>query len=145
MFHSFFLVLWQGLGIRLSFWFLLFLLSGRPEDVKIHKQVFFNCLLSGILLLLFSLSVSFSHQLSSSHHLVVPPARISLTLSLPPPNRSSPPVSPQGYTPYPHRAAVCMFELTALLLHGHVKGSIGVHHLWARPYSSSSVLHVWFV
>ena len=31
--------------------------------------------------------------------------------------------------PYPHRAAVCRFELAALLLHGHVKGSIGVHHL----------------
>ena len=62
-----------------------------------------------------------------------------------PPYRSSLPVGPQGYTPYPHRAAVCRFELVALLLVGHVKGSIGVHHLWARPYFSSSVLHVWFI
>ena len=28
---------------------------------------------------------------------------------------------------------------------GHMWGSIGVHHLWARPCFSSSVLHVWFV
>ena len=32
-----------------------------------------------------------------------------------PPYRSSFPVGPQGYTPYPHRAAVCRFELAALL------------------------------
>ena len=41
-----------------------------------------------------------------------------------------------GATPW---AAVCRFEQAALLLHGHVKGSI------ARPYFSSSFLHVWFV
>ena len=50
-----------------------------------------------------------------------------------PPYRSSSPAGPQGYTPYPHRAAVCRLELVALLLLGHVKGSIGVHHLWAHP------------
>ena len=32
--------------------------------------------------------------------------------------------------------------LVVLLLHGHVWGSIRVHHLWARPCFSSSVLHV---
>ena len=32
-----------------------------------------------------------------------------------------------------------------LPLHAHVKGYIGVHHLWARPYFSSNVPHVWFV
>ena len=62
-----------------------------------------------------------------------------------PPYRSSLPVGSQGYTPCHHRAAVCRFERAAQLLHCHVKGSIGVHHLWARPYFSSSVLHVWFV
>ena len=62
-----------------------------------------------------------------------------------PPYHSSLPVRPQGYTPYLHRAAVCRFELAALLLHGHMKGSIGVHHLWARPYFSSTFLYVWFV
>ena len=62
-----------------------------------------------------------------------------------PPYRSSLLAGLQGYTPYPHRAAVCRFELVTLLLLGHVKGSIGVHHLWDRPYLSSSVLHVWFV
>ena len=35
----------------------------------------------------------------------------------------------QGYIPYPHVAAVCMFELVVLLLPGHMWGSIGVHHL----------------
>ena len=43
------------------------------------------------------------------HHYVVPLARISLTLS----RHLSYPLSPlaglQGYIPYPHRAAVCMF------------------------------------
>ena len=34
----------------------------------------------------------------------------------------------QGYIPYPHIAAVCMFELVVLLLLGHMRGSIGVHH-----------------
>ena len=51
----------------------------------------------------------------------------------------------QSYIPYPHIAAVCIFDLVVLLLHGHIRGSIGVHHLWARPCFSSSVLHVWFV
>ena len=61
------------------------------------------------------------------------------------PYRSSPLVGLQGYIPYPRIAAVCMFELVILLLPGHMWGSIGVHHLWARPCFSSSVLHVWFV
>ena len=47
--------------------------------------------------------------------------------------------------PYPHLAAECMFELVVLLLPGHMWGSIGVHHLWACPCFSSSVLHIWFV
>ena len=60
------------------------------------------------------------------------------------PYRSSPLVGFQGYIPYPHIAAVCMFELAVLLLLGHMWGSIGVHQLWARPCFSSSVQHVWF-
>ena len=66
----------------------------------------------------------------------------SLTI---PPYRSSFPAGPQGYIPYLYRATVCRGELVALPLLGHVKGFIGVHHLWARPDSSSCVLHVWFV
>ena len=60
-------------------------------------------------------------------------------------DRSLPLAGLQGYIPCPHTAAVCMFELVVLLLLGHMWGSIGVHHLWARPCFSSSVLHVWFV
>ena len=65
----------------------------------------------------------------------------SLTTS---PYRSLPLAGLQGYT-YPHIAAVCMFLLVILLLLGHMWGSIVVHHLWARPCFSSSVLHVRFV
>ena len=61
------------------------------------------------------------------------------------PNRSAPLAGLQGYIPYPHIAAVCMFEVVVLLLLGHMWGSIGVHHLWAHPCFSSSVLHVWLV
>ena len=38
-----------------------------------------------------------------------------------------------------------LFELVVLLLPGHMWGSIGVHHFWARPCFPSSVLYVWFV
>ena len=58
---------------------------------------------------------------------------------------SSPLAGLQGYIPYPHIAAECMFVLGILLLPGHVWRSIGIHRLWARPCFSSSVLHVWFV
>ena len=59
------------------------------------------------------------------HHHVVPPARISLILSLvPSPYRSSPLAGLQGYIPYPHIAAVCMFQLVVLLLPGV---SINIH------------------
>ena len=51
----------------------------------------------------------------------------------------------QGYILYPHRAAICMFELAVLLLFGHMRGFIGVHHLWTCPCSSSSVPHVWSI
>ena len=61
------------------------------------------------------------------------------------PYRSSPLAVLQGYNPCSHKAAVCMFELVVLLLNGHMWGSIGGHHLWARPSFSSSVLQVWFV
>ena len=62
-----------------------------------------------------------------------------------PPYRSSLLAGPQGYIPYPHRAAVCKFEQVVLTLLGHVWGSMGEHHLWAHPCFSSCVLHVWFV
>ena len=42
---------------------------------------------------------------------------------------------PQSYIPYRHRATVCRFEVDVLPLLVHVKGSTGVHHLRARPYS----------
>ena len=36
---------------------------------------------------------------------------------------------PQGYIPYPHIAAECMFVLVVLPLPGHMWGSISVYHL----------------
>ena len=52
-----------------------------------------------------------------------------------PPNRSSLLVGSQGYTPYPHRAAVCRFEMVVLLLFGHMTG---VHR--STSLMSSSLL-----
>ena len=49
------------------------------------------------------------------------------------------------FIPYPHIAAVCIFELVVLLLIGHMRGSTGARHLRSRPCFSSSVQHVWFV
>ena len=63
------------------------------------------------------------------HHHIVPPARISLTLSRHFSQSFMPLAGLQGYIPYPHIAAVCMFVLVFLLLFGHKWGSIGVHHL----------------
>ena len=45
---------------------------------------------------------------------------------------SSFPAGLLDYISYLHIAAVCMFERVVLLLLGHKKGSIEVHHLWAR-------------
>ena len=61
------------------------------------------------------------------------------------PYHSPPPAGFQGYILCPHIVAVCKFELVVLLLHCHMWGSIGVHHLWARPCFSNSVPRVWFV
>ena len=47
--------------------------------------------------------------LNHHHHHVVPLARISLTTSRHFPYRSSPQAGLQGYIPYPHIAAVCLF------------------------------------
>ena len=54
------------------------------------------------------------------------------------PYRSSLLAGLQGYIPYPYIVAVCIFELVVLLLLGHMWGSVGVHHLWARPCMSGS-------
>ena len=61
------------------------------------------------------------------------------------PYRLSPLAGLQGYIPYPHIAAECMFVLVVLLLPGYMWGSIGVHHLWVRPCFFSSVLHQTFI
>ena len=80
-----------------------------------------------------------------SHH-VVPLARISLTfsrhfsLSFIASGRSS------GLHPVSSHSC-CMYVLAGrpAFARPYVRGSIGVHHLWARLCFSSSVLHVWFV
>ena len=64
------------------------------------------------------------------------------------PSLTTPPYRPlnlaghREYISCRHRAAVCRFNLVVLPLLGNVKGSTGVR---ARPYSSNSALHVWFV
>ena len=71
------------------------------------------------------------------HHLVVASARISLTLS----RHLSLSFIAFGRSSGLHPVS-CTFELVALFLLGNVKGSIGVHHLCARPDFSSCVLHL---
>ena len=66
------------------------------------------------------------------HHHVVRLARISLSTS---PYHSLPLAGLQGYIPYHHIAAVCMFELVILLLIGHIGG---VHR--SMSITSSSLL-----
>ena len=79
------------------------------------------------------------------HHHVVPLAQISLTLSRHPSLSFTLLAGLQGYIPYPHIAAECMFEVAVLTLPFHMWESTGVHHLWARPYFSSSVCLTWIV
>ena len=85
------------------------------------------------------------NMIITSSHLVVLSARVSPTLCHPPPYRLSLPAGPQDYTLNPHRAAECRFELVALLLLGHMKEPIRVHHWWTLHYFPSSVQYVWFV
>ena len=97
----------------------------------------------------FSLFISLSLSLSLSHththkYMYISSSSSSCRPGYPWPSLATSPCL-QGYIPYPHRAAVCMFELVVLLLLGNMWGSIGIHHLWARPCFSSSVLHVWFI
>ena len=79
------------------------------------------------------------------HHHVVPLVRISLTLprhfslSFIASGRSS------GLHPVSSHSCWMYVRVVVLLLPGHMWGSIGAHHLWARPCFSSSVLQVWFV
>ena len=78
------------------------------------------------------------HQFSlwyHHHHHVVPLARISLTLSRHFSLSSSLLAGLQDYIPYPHIAAVSMFELVVLLLLGHMAG---VHR--STSLMSSSLL-----
>ena len=81
-------------------------------------------------------------RLNNHPHHVVPLAWISLTLSCHFSLSFIASGRVQGYIPYPRRTAVCMFKLVVLLLLVHMWGSIGVHHLWARPSFSTTVLHV---
>ena len=58
-----------------------------------------------------------------------------------PPYRSLLPAGLRDFIPYRHIVAVCRFELVVLPLLVHVKGPIGVNHLWAPPYFSCCVPH----
>ena len=55
------------------------------------------------------------------------------------------PAGLQGYNPRWHKAAVYWFKLVFLPLLGHVKGSTGVHHLWARIMTCSMNLAVFLL
>ena len=79
------------------------------------------------------------------HHHVVPLARISLTLS----GHFSQSFIASGRSSglHPVSSHSCWMYVRAgrpAFARPYVE-SIGVHHLWARPCFSTSVLHVWFV
>ena len=61
------------------------------------------------------------------------------------PYRSSPLAGLQGYIPYPHRAAVCMFELVILLLLGHMWGSLVSSSLLLQQCPACLVRLTWIV
>ena len=94
------------------------------DDLNNHdKEVILCILLSCFWEFIIIIILLLCHQHGYPRHsLATPTYRSSLPAGLP------------VYTPYPHRAAVCSWELVALTLLGHAKRSIGVHHLWARPY-----------
>ena len=79
------------------------------------------------------------------HHHVVPLARISLILSC----HFSLSFIASGRSSGLHLVSShsCWMYVRAgrPAFARHMWGSIGVHHLWARPCFSSSVLHFWFV
>ena len=75
---------------------------------------------------------------NNHHHHVMPPARISLILS----RHFSLSFIASGRSSGLHPVSSHSFCMYVRAICG---GSIGVHHLWARPCFSSSVLHVWFV
>ena len=102
------------------------------KDIK-KKKIFDTLIHQGLIWFDFRAWVQMLENLAGYHHHrhhphhVVPLAWISLTLSLSlslatSPYRSSPPAGLQGYIPYPHIAAVCMFALVVLLLLGHIWG-----------------------
>ena len=80
-----------------------------------------------------------------NHHNVVPLARISLTLS----RHFSLSLIASGGSSGLHPVSshsCCMYVRAGRPAFAWPYArSIGVHHLWARPCFSSSVLHVWFV
>ena len=121
----------------------------RQYHIELFFLMFTSHILSSIISYqFFNNSVSpwlFSSYHHHHHHHLVLVARISLTISRHFPYRSSPQAALLDNIQYPHIAAECMFMLVVLFLPDHMWGSIRVHHLWARPYFSSSVLHVWFV
>ena len=75
-------------------------------------------------------------RLNHHHHHVVPLAWITLILS----RHFSLSIIASGR--YSHIASECMFVVVVLLLPCHIWRSIGIRHLWARSFFSSSV---WFV
>ena len=120
---------WQNVTLD---WFHVEILPGRDCPRWLISKIDFNLIASGNKILQLIIIIIMSHY---QHRypwpsLITPPYRLLL------------PAGPQGYFLYRRRAAVCRFKLVVLPLHVYVKGSTGVHHLWARPYFSSSVPHI---
>ena len=75
------------------------------------------------------------------HHHIVLLVRISLTFAIHP-NHPSLPAGFPNYILCSYRPVGDKFLLVGQHLYVCVKGSVREHHLWVRPYFSSSVPHV---
>ena len=107
--------------------------SNCPQSLYITGRLFLSscyCFLAITKRLITNLDIKLIIIISCYHHRYPWPSLAT------PPYHPLLPVGLQGYIPYRHWAAVCMFELVVLSLLVHVKRFIEECHLWARPYFS---------
>ena len=137
-----FVLIW--LGNTLSSAMVIYLSISIHVYMYISSCTFLSIYLAYYLSIYQNINVIRIMYIYHHHHPVTPSARISLTLSRHLSLSSITSGRSSGLHPVSTKNC-CMYELVALPLLGHVKGSTRIHYLWARPYFSSSVPHVWFV
>ena len=131
------LLLSLSLSLSLTLCVYIYIYRERDTDRQTHTHTHTHTNIYIIYIYIY-IYFSFPH-----HHHVVPPARISLTLS----RHFSLSFIASGRSSRLHPASShsCCMSVRAgrPAFAWHMWGSIGVHHLWARPCFSSSVPRVW--